>query len=108
MKKSIYDNHIEIYKNDNGDIFCGVVGIADLTGFTSQFSAKIKETDTSVVMTLSGLVSDPSGTLLFHYTTTDSSLFPRDYSYDVHIDGNGIHKTIVKDVLTILEIDHVD
>lgn len=100
------DNKLEIYQGDNGNIFCGVVGIDDLTGFDSFLSVKRKATDASTVMFLTGTVNDASGTLVFPYTTEDTSLYARDYDSDVNIKGNGIHKTIWKGILSILEPVH--
>jgi hypothetical protein len=100
------DNRIKITQGDNGNISCFVVGIDDLTNFSSQLTIKLNEENNTVAIILIGEVNDPSGTLVFPYTTEDTSIEARDYIYDVDVSGNGIHKTIVKDILSILQSVH--
>jgi hypothetical protein len=97
------DNHISIYQKNTKTLAVLVTGINDLSTYIPYLSVKKKATDVSTVLFKSGIVSDPSSTFTITLTTTDTSLAPLDYVYDLTIKGNGNVITIVRDKFTIME-----
>ena len=97
------NNRIEIYQNNTTTIACVVVGLSDLSAFTPHLTIKKKASDSTVILTKTGIVSDPSTTVQFDFTTTDTSMAPGNYVYDVVIDTSTQVYTVVKDVFEILD-----
>lgn len=97
------DNALKIYQKNTKSIAVLVTGIADLTNYVPYLSVKRKVNDASTVLFKSGVVSDPSTTFTFALTTTDTSLNPLDYVYDITIVGNGNVITLVRDKFSIME-----
>lgn len=96
-------NHIEIFEKNSQVIACWVSGISDLSPYTPYLTVKRKSTDSSTLLEKTGLVSDPSCTLTFTLTQTDTSIAPGDYCYDVTIDSGSLTYTIVKDRFSVLD-----
>ena len=97
------NNHLEIFQKNDREIVVGVVGLSDLSPYTSYLSVKKKTTDPSTLLFKAG-VTDPSTlTFVFSLTSTDTSLNVADYAYDVTIVGNGKTLTIARDILSILD-----
>jgi len=95
-------NRIEIYQSNSGSIGCTVTGITDVTGYDSVLTVKKREEDVDPLMSLTGTVIDPC-TLLFNVSTTDSSLAPGEYVYDINISLDASRYTITKDVFAVLD-----
>lgn len=96
-------NKIEIYQQNTATILCVVVGIDDVSGYIPYLTIKKNSIETIPVLTNTGFVTDPSGSLLFNFSQTDTSLASGDYVYDVTIEKAPHIYTIVKDVFTILD-----
>ena len=97
------NNHLEIYQKNDRDIVVGVVGLNDLSPYTSYLSVKKKTTDASTLLFKAGVTDPSTTTFVFSLTSTDTSLAVADYPYDVTIVGNGKTLTIARDILSILD-----
>ena len=105
------DNRISIYYKNTKTLAILVEGMTNLSVYTPYLTVKRKATDASAVLYKSGLLSDPSATsntFTFSLTTSDTSLNPADYVYDVTIigdpsQGNTNVITLVRDRFTIME-----
>ena len=95
-------NHIEIFEKNTQVIAVWVSGISDLSQFTPYLTVKRKASDTTTLLSKTGLVSDPSSTLTFTLVPADTSIAPGDYCYDITLDGSSGRYTIVKDTFSIL------
>jgi len=96
-------NRIKIYQNNTTTIACTVIGGLDLTGFTPHFTVKGKASDIGTLLSKTGIVSDPSTTVTFAFTSIDTSMAPGSYVYDVVIDTSTQTYTLVKDIFEILD-----
>ena len=97
-------NKIEVYEKNTQTIAVYVSGLSDLSLYTPHLTVKRKAADTSTLLEKTGLVSDPSTTYVFNLTTTDTSIAPGDYVYDVVLESSTLgYHTIVKDRFSILE-----
>jgi len=98
------NNLIELYQQDTQTIAVYVGGISDLTLYDSWLTVKNKTTDTSTYLQKSGVVSDPSTTIVFNLTGVDTSLKTGDYVYDIVLESSTLgYHTIVKDRFSILD-----
>ena len=98
------NNLIELYQQDTQTIAVYVGGISDLTLYDSWLTVKNKTTDTSTYLQKSGVVSDPSSTIVFNLTGVDTSLKTGDYVYDIVLESSTLgYHTIVKDRFSILD-----
>jgi len=98
------NNLIELYQQDTQTIAVYVGGISDLTLYDSWLTVKNKTTDTSTYLQKSGVVSDPSTTIVFNLTGVDTSLKAGDYVYDIVLESSTLgYHTIVKDRFSILD-----
>lgn len=96
-------NKIEVYQNNTKTIACYIYGGLNLSTYTPYLTVKRKATDTATILTKTGTVTDPSTTVTFDLSTTDTSIAAGDYVYDITIeDGTNVH-TVVKDVFTIID-----
>jgi len=96
-------NHIEIFEKNTQTIACWVGGLSNLTLYTPFLTVKKKATDSSTILSKTGVVSDPSTTYVFNLTPVDTSILPGDYCFDVTLEGSsGVH-TVIRDKFTILE-----
>ena len=91
------NNTIEIYQNNTFTLGCYVTGGLNLTGFAPYLTVKKKASDTTSVLSKLGTVTDPSTTVTFDLTTTDTSLAIGSYVYDIVIEKAPQVYTIVKD-----------
>lgn len=97
-------NHIEIYQQNTQVIAVWVGGLSDLTLYTPYLTVKKKATDSSTLLSKTGLVSDASTTYTFDLSGTDTSIAPGDYCYDITLESDTLGKhTIIKDKFSILE-----
>jgi hypothetical protein len=96
------NNHIEVYEKNTKVIAVYVCGLPDLSLFTPYLTVKRKATDSSTLLTATGVISDPSTTFAFTLTPTDTSIAPGDYCFDITLDGSSGRYTIVKDTFSIL------
>lgn len=96
-------NKIELYQNNTITIGCHVVGGLDLTNFTPHLTVKKKASDDNAVLSKIGFVTDPSTTVQFSLLTTDTSMGPGSYVYDIVIDTSTQTYTLVKDVFVIMD-----
>jgi hypothetical protein len=96
-------NHIKIYKGNSANLMIWVGGLSDLTLYTCYLTVKDKATDPSALISRIGIVSDPSSTYVVPILTTDTSLNPDDYCYDVRLDSSTATHTIIKDIFTIMQ-----
>jgi hypothetical protein len=96
-------NHIELFEKNTQTIACYIVGICDLTLYNSYLTVKRKANDPSTLISKTGIVSDPSTTIVFNLTNVDTSIAVGDYCYDITLDSStlGTH-TIIKDTFSIL------
>ena len=98
------NNLIELYQQDTQTIAVYVGGISDLTLYDSWLTVKNKTTDTSTYLQKSGVVSDPSSTIVFNLTGVDTSLKTGDYVYDIVLESSTLgYHTIVKDRFSVLD-----
>jgi len=97
------NNRIEIYQNNTLTLACSVIGGLDLTPFTPHLTVKKKASDDIVVLSKTGIVTDPSTTVTFDITITDTAIAAGNYVYDIVIDTSTQAFTIVKDVFVILD-----
>jgi hypothetical protein len=97
------NNRLEIYQNNTLTLACYVVGGLNLDDFTPHLTVKKKASDDVAILSKTGIVVDPSTTINFSFSTTDTSLAPGNYVYDVVIDSSTQVHTLVKDVLVILD-----
>ena len=97
------NNHIEIYQKNTKTIAVYVVGLSNLNLYTSYLTVKRKATDASALLSKTGIVSDPSTTYTFNLTTTDTSIAPGDFCYDITLDGTTGTHTVIRDRFSILE-----
>ena len=98
------NNLIELYQQDTQTIAVYVGGISDLTLYDSWLTVKNKTTDTSSYLQKSGVVSDPSTTIVFNLTGVDTSLKAGDYVYDIVLESSTLgYHTIVKDRFSVLD-----
>jgi hypothetical protein len=97
------DNHKKLFKGDSTNLMIFVGGLPDLTLYTCYFTLKHKATDPSALISKIGIVSDPSSTYVVPILTTDTSLNPDDYCYDVRLDSSTAVHTIIKDIFTIMQ-----
>jgi len=97
-------NKIELYQQDTQTIAVYVGGLSDLSLYDSYLTVKKKATDSSIYLQKTGVVSDPSTTIAFNLTGTDTSLNAGDYVYDIVLESSTLgYHTIVKDRFSILE-----
>lgn len=97
-------NHIEIYQKDTQTIAVYVSGLSDLTLYDPYLTVKRKATDSSVLLSKTGLVSDPSTTYVFNLDGTDTSLNAGDYCYDIVLESSTLgNHTLIRDKFSILE-----
>ena len=97
-------NHIAIYEKNTQTIAVYVSGLSDLTLYTPYLTVKKKATDSSTLLSKTGLVSDPSTTYVFNLTGVDTSIAPGDYCYDVVLESSTLgNHTVVRDKFSILE-----
>jgi len=94
-------NKIEVYQKNNKTITCTVTGL-DITGYAAYLSVKSKTTDPSTTIFNSGTVTD-SSTAVFYLTSTDTSVNPANYIYDITVEADSSIYTIVKDSFDILD-----
>jgi len=96
-------NHIEIFEKNTQVLAVYVSGLSDLTVYTPYLTVKKKASDTSTLISTTGLVSDPSSTYTFTLTPTDTSILPGDYCYDITLCGSSGTYTVIKDRFSILD-----
>ena len=97
------NNHREIFQKNNKNFMVFVGGLSDLSLYTPTLTVKRRTSDTSALLSKTGVVSDPSTTYVFYLTTTDTSLNPGDYVYDVTLESSTNRITLIKDILSILD-----
>lgn len=97
------NNRIEIFQNNTRSIGCVVYGGLDLTDFTPWLTIKKRSSDVDALLSIEGYVTDPSTTVMFDLTPTDTSLAVGDYVYDVTIDDGTEVYTVVRDRFSILD-----
>lgn len=104
------DNHLDIYQRNTMTLGVYVgpeassYGVPDLTLYTPYLTIKKKATDASTLLSKVGAVSDPSTTYVFNLTSTDTSIAPGNYCYDVTMESPTLgYHTIIKDTIQILE-----
>lgn len=97
------NNRIEIYQKNTLTLGCHVTGGLDLTGFTPHLTIKKKASDDTIVLSKTGIVTDPSTTVTFDLSMTDTSIAAGNYVYDIVIDTSTQVFTVVKDVFVILD-----
>jgi hypothetical protein len=96
------NNTIELYQNNSTILTCTIVGGLNLTWFNSHLTVKTKASDTVALLSKDGFVSDPSTSVVFYLTSTDTSLNAGSYVYDIVIDSSTQLFTIVKDSFIVL------
>jgi hypothetical protein len=95
------NNKIEIFQSNSQTVGCYITSTLDLSTYTPYLTVKKKTTNTAVILTKTGTVTDASTTVTFDLTPTDTSMNPGDYVYDITIvDGTAIY-TVVKDIFSI-------
>lgn len=97
-------NKIEVYEKNTQTIAVYVSGLSDLSLYTPYLTVKRKASDSSTLLESTGVVSDPSTTYVFNLSTTDTSIAPGDYCYDVVLCSSTLgNHTVVKDTFSILD-----
>ena len=97
-------NKIEVYEKNTQTIAVYVSGLSDLSLYTPYLTVKRKASDSSTLLESTGVVSDPSTTYVFNLSTTDTSIAPGDYCYDVVLCSSTLgNHTVVKDTFNILD-----
>lgn len=96
-------NKIEIYHKNARTIAVYVEGLADLSLYTPHLTVKKRIKDSSPILDVTGLVSDPSTTYVFNLTPQDTSIALGDYWYDVTLTSPALgNHTVIKDVFSVL------
>lgn len=96
-------NRIEIYQHNTKTIGCVVVGGLDLSSFTPYLTIKQKASDTDIILSKIGVVTDPSTTVTFDLSATDTSISSGSYVYDIVLVDDPTIYTIVKDSFIVLD-----
>lgn len=96
-------NHLEIYEKNTKTIAVYVEGLSNLNLYVSYLTVKRKASDSTVLLSKTGVVSDPSTTYTFNLTTVDTSIAPGDYCYDITLDGTTGTHTVIRDRISIME-----
>lgn len=92
---------LEIYQNNTLSFDVSIYGITDVSGFIPYFTVKRNTSDASTILSKTGLIKDPSGAARFFVPSTDTSLNPYTYVFDITIEKDSSIFTIYKDTLTI-------
>lgn len=103
------DNRLSIYQGNTKTVAVLVNGLAHTDQYQPYISIKRKATDVSTLLFKAGTsmdngTPDPcTGTLTFNFTSTDTSMAPYDYVYDITVTGNSQVITLVRDKFSIME-----
>jgi len=96
-------NRIEIYQHNTRSIGCVIGGgPADLSTYIPYFTVKSRASGSTSIITSTGSVTDAS-TLSFSLSSTDTSVDPGNYVYDITIENGTTIYTVVKDSFIVLE-----
>lgn len=88
------------YHNTNTITF--TVSNFNITGYTPYLTVKQNANDISTILSKVGTVTD-SSTAVFHISSTDSSIAPRDYIHDVTFEADSSIYTSGKDIFRVIK-----
>ena len=97
------NNRIEIFQHNTKTIGCYIYGGLDLSTYTPYFTVKQKAAGSAEILSKVGMVTDPSTTVTFDFTATDTSIAPGNYVYDITLIDDPTVYTVVKDSFVILD-----
>ena len=78
-----------IPKNNNISFDVIITGISDVSGFIPYYTAKRKTSDASTLISSIGFIKDPSGIASFSIPSSDTSINPCGFVWDIVLEKDG-------------------